>query len=83
MIKSHAMTVLNFLLLGMKLNTASFLIPLLYLSHTLYTKILCLSFYKNLSTFSKSDYLLLKELVVSAVLQHRHKKNNTIPTPEP
>lgn len=74
MIKSHAMTVLNFLLLGMKLNTASFLIPLLYLSNTLYTKILCLSFYKNLSTFSKSDYLLLKELIVSTVLQCRHKK---------
>lgn len=48
MIRSHPLTVLNLLLLGMKLYTASFLIPLLCLSHILYTKILCLCA-KNLS----------------------------------
>lgn len=72
MIRSHAVTILN-LLLGMKLNSASFLIPLLRLSHILYIKILHLCA-KNLSMFSKSDYLLLKAQVVSTVLQCRHKK---------
>lgn len=87
MIKSHILTVLNFLLLGMKLNTASFLIALVCLSHILYKKKSSVYALKNLSTFSKSDYFLLKELVVPTVCnadikitQFQHKNPKTLKT---
>lgn len=67
MIKSAGVTVLSLLLLSMGLNTASFLTPLVCLSHFLYTKNLCLGT-KYLSSFSKSDLFLLKLLAVSTVL---------------
>lgn len=67
MIKRTGLIVLSLLLLSMGLNTASFLTPLVCLSHILCTKILCLCT-KYLSTFNESDLFPLKLLAVSTVL---------------